>query len=149
MTLRPCLDRSQAATATILVLAGGEILVRGAAVVRLEQAGRHALDAARREALVPPDVAALADALREAVTRQRRGSASGTSELPQPALPAASDHDDDLEVPDVARIAGISREYARRLCRSTFTTARQDGRRWLVDRIEVEQWASARHRKAS
>lgn len=55
-----------------------------------------------------------------------------------------------VEVDVVARIAGISHQYARRLCRTTFGTARLDGRRWLVDRTEVETWAAVRNdRKAS
>lgn len=130
----------------VFVLAGGELLIRGQAVARIEQAVRHALAAARRDGIVPPDVPGLADALRVAVERQQAaGSATETAKpLVAEFQPSSTQHEDDLEVADVARIAAVSEQYARRLCRTTFTTARMDGRRWLVDRIEVQTWAAQR-----
>ncbi|WBC13444.1 hypothetical protein O7600_20150 [Micromonospora sp. WMMA1998] len=135
----------------VFVLAGGELLVRGPAVARIEQAVRHALAAARRDGIVPPDVPGLADALRVAVERQQAAGCGVETAKPLVAEfePSSTQHDE-VEVADVARIGQVSEQYARRLCRGTFTTARMDGRRWLVDRIEVQTWADQRAaRKAS
>lgn len=129
----------------VFVLAGGELLIRGQAVERVEQAVRHALTAARRDGIVPPDVPGLADALRVAVERQRAaGSVAETAKPLVAEFEPSSPQRDDVEVSEVARIGQVSEQYARRLCRTTFTTARMDGRRWLVDRIEVQTWAEDR-----
>lgn len=131
-------------------LGGGRLLLASPqAVLDVLRALQHATAAAARDGIRPPTrIAGLVAALGAELADQP-GFDGESAKLPALDVGAGFAADKAMEIAEVAKVLRVSAQYARYLCRSTFATARQDGRRWLVDRDEVEQHASRRETKAS
>lgn len=131
-------------------LGGGRLLLASPqAVLDVLRALQHATAAVARDGIRPPvRIAGLVAALAAELVDQP-GFDSESAKPPVVGVGSGFAADSGMEIAEVAEVLHVSAQYARYLCRTTFTTARQDGRRWLVDRDEVEQLASRRETKAS
>jgi Helix-turn-helix domain len=130
----------------VMVLAGGELLLRGSAVHEVARALRLAVRLAARDGIgVSRSVRELEAAATLALARAR--SAVGTPEYRERADLAESDPEDLIDTGQAARLMDTSTRNIRALCqRRTLSTARRVGGKWVVDRADVLHYLE---RKAS
>lgn len=132
----------------VLVLAGGEVLVRCSAVAAVLTALRAAVRLAARDGSAPSAaLRAVEGAFTQAKARQvllahlapeLAGTPAGQTEYRDGAVLAESDLEDPMTVREAAVMTNTSERNVRALCaRQTFVTARRVGGRWVVDRADV------------
>ncbi len=128
----------------VVELADGFLLIGPAAAVYVAGALERVERSHRLEGIRPPAiwVDLSAAAARSAGIARDTAKHRKTSHVPQFAQIGSGLM---VGVGRVAELAGISKVYARQLCRRrAFATARRPGRDWLVDEDEVVAWALAR-----
>lgn len=116
----------------VIVMAGGEVLLGGAAVADVGRALRlGARVAARGGIRISPGMHDLLTAVDEA-ERAAAGTSEYPPEPPAPPLP------DELSASEAAALLGCTARNVRARCqRCGFTTARFVAGRWLIDRAEL------------
>lgn len=123
----------------IVVLRGGEVLLRGQSVLDAYFAMQAALDAQRRNQLpVRRSVQQLADALLAAANLHQVAEDPGSAEVPlEPAMPP-SGQDDSIDVKEAAVLLHCTSRNVRDLCcRGQIESARRVAGRWVMDRAEI------------
>lgn len=135
--------------------------IRGvAAVWLLRWAEREIADAAgyQERVMGRPGIAAemrhAVDELRQAARSHQdleaaRMSADGRADGPLGEEPSESGHDDELEVPDVAALMGVTERHVRRLLAGDLLIGRKVGRSWLCIRSAVDDYLEAHGRAAA
>lgn len=131
----------------VIVLAGGELLIAGAAVADVARALRLAGRTARRDGLGLSGLTrALLVGADEALRRQAVTSASGSPEVPEADDSGSwSETSGRIGTREAAEIMRITDRGVRDLCdRGSFATAARAGRDWTIDRAEVLERAERR-----
>lgn len=122
----------------VIRLGGGQLLLRGAALVDTWHLARSGAEvASRRDGIaLSPRVRRLLAALeQEAGSVIAAVSADGPTDVRAPVLPGSSPPDDQLTTEEVARMMRCSTRHIRR-CAETLG-GRRFGGRWVFSRAEV------------
>ena len=139
---------SEPVVPVVIVLAGGEVLLRGSAVAAVLTALRAAVRMNRIDGSAPSGaLRAVEGAFTQAKARQvvlrhlapeLVGTSTGAAEYPDGAGLAESDLEDPMTVQEAAVMTNTSERNVRALCaRQTLVTARLVGGRWVMDRADV------------
>lgn len=123
----------------IVVLRGGEVLLRGQSVLDAHFAMQAALDAQRRNQLpVRRSVQDLADALLSATNLHQVAEDRGSAEVPPASAVPPSAQDDSIDAKEAAVLLHCTSRNVRDLCcRGQIESARRVAGRWVMDRAEI------------